>query len=457
MSDIRNSLIAAGFDEAAVERALGSAPNAEAMRLSVRTVSADDPAAILVRLFVLGEAVEEASLPMPIEGLVANGLLEREAGFVRAPVRLTPHDGLHLAHDGVERVRETEYVTGVNAAALTLASLTVRQQARRVLDLGTGCGIQALLAARHADAIVATDINPRALRYTELNAELNDVSLDVRAGSLFEPVAGEHFDLIVSNPPFVVSPGHEYLFRDSGVSGDSFTRDVVRGAAAHLAEGGFATVLANWICRQPEDRWEPLVPWVEDSGCDALLLGYVGIVPFQYATLWNEPLRGNAAAFEASVERWLDYYKEQGIGAIGIGAVVLRRRAGANWIRGFDLTRPTSGAAGDHILRLFAAQDRLLALESEEELLAERFRPVDGHRLEQTLVYRGEYEIADVAMTLENSVGIVGEVHPAAVPLLFVLADDRPLGAALAEAGLEPDDALPTIRHLYERGFLELA
>ena len=71
-----------------------------------------------------------------------------------------------------------------------LALLTVRDRVGSALDLGTGCGVQALHLAGHADQVVATDVNERALRLTRFNAALNGVEIDARAGSIFEPVRG---------------------------------------------------------------------------------------------------------------------------------------------------------------------------------------------------------------------------------------------------------------------------
>src|SRR5690606_34305992 len=118
-----------------------------------------------------------------------------------------------------------DHVLGVGGASRTLAELIVPTPVDRALDLGTGCGIQALLIARHADEVVATDISERALAFAELNARLNAVTnIEFRHGSMFEPVAGEAFDLVVSNPPFVITPRVEgvpaYEYRDAGLVGD---------------------------------------------------------------------------------------------------------------------------------------------------------------------------------------------------------------------------------------------
>src|SRR5699024_12333272 len=95
---------------------------------------------------------------------------------------------------------------GVGGASLTLARITPRTRVGRVLDLGCGGGIQALHAARHAEHVVATDLSERALAVAAFNAALNGIEVELRQGSLLEPVAGARLGPIVPNPPFVITP-----------------------------------------------------------------------------------------------------------------------------------------------------------------------------------------------------------------------------------------------------------
>ncbi len=452
MNAVREALREAGFDAGAVADAVGSSPVAEAVSVHARRADGDGRIA-LVRLFMLGETVRETSLPVPAAELEAAGLVERDGELVTARLRLAPFDDLLIAHDD-DRDGSPTHVTGVNNASRTLASLTVRLPVAQALDVGTGCGIQALLAAEHAETVVAVDVNERALDYARLNASLNDASIDIRPGSWFEPVEGESFDLIVANPPFVISPDSVYVFRDSGLGLDAISREVVRGAAEHLAENGFATVLCNWVCRESGETWQPLEAWVEGTGCDALLLALRPVEPFHYASGWNEPLRRDTAAFSDTVERWLDYYESEGIEAIGIGAVVLRKRSGSNWIRGHDLERGPAGAAGGHVLRLFEAVDREDELAADDALLGHRFRLVP-HRLDQTLSYREGYELSGVTITPTDGVGLVGTVDPEVLPVLFTLDTQRSLGEIAAEVEVAPPLAASTFRRLFELGFVE--
>jgi methylase of polypeptide subunit release factors len=116
--------------------------------------------------------------------------------------------------------------------------MTVRPAVGRRLDLGTGSGIQALYLAGHSGKVVATDREPRAVPFALFNLALNAVQADCRLGDCFEPVPGERFDLIVSNPPFIISPGADLSFRDGGLPLDGLCHTIVRQGAEHLSSGG---------------------------------------------------------------------------------------------------------------------------------------------------------------------------------------------------------------------------
>jgi release factor glutamine methyltransferase len=114
-----------------------------------------------------------------------------------------------------------------------------------VLDMGTGSGVCAVFAAKHARRVVAVDINAAAVRCARINALLNGAegTVDVRHGDLFEPVAGERFDLILFNPPFRTGEprnDRERAWRANGV-GERFAEGLHR----HLNPGGMALLLLS--------------------------------------------------------------------------------------------------------------------------------------------------------------------------------------------------------------------
>jgi len=165
--------------------------------------------------------------------------------------RIAPAEGLLMSFDGFAVGDDDPhgYVASYTPTASWLAALTPRRRVGRALDIGTGSGAQALLAARHSDQVIATDLNPRAVAFTALNAALNGIdNLEVRLGSLFDPVAGETFDLITCNAPYVVSPEDRWQYRDAaGFEADQLSQTVVIEVPKHLNQDGVGCVLVSWL------------------------------------------------------------------------------------------------------------------------------------------------------------------------------------------------------------------
>ena len=475
---LRSALRAADFTVERVEEELGvqelsQRPGEVAVQL--RRAAGDGAFATLARLFLLGAAVDPAPLaaavaPLSLERLAAIGLVREERGCLMPEIRLVPHGDYYLASDlpHAAAVPAYEHVAGIHPPSVTLAKLTVRRDVKAALDLGTGCGIQALLAARHSRRVVATDVNRRALAFAAFNARLNAVAgVDFRHGDGFAPVEGMHFDLVVANPPYVISPDRDYAFRDNGRPGDELCRELVRRAPAALAEGGFAHVLVSWVVRRDGDWSEPLRDWVAESGCDAWLLHYRTDDPLTHAAGWLRPLADeDAHAYEEAVARWLAHLAKAGIEAIAYGAVILRRRSGENWIRTDELPVERLETAGDHVLRVFAAEDLLRSADARKSLLRERLAVVDRHRVEQTLrCHDGGLVVEEVALALEDGLGFRAGLDRYTLALLPQLDGTRPLGDVLeglsTELPLAPGEralfvpaALPVVKRLLELGFL---
>jgi SAM-dependent methyltransferase len=413
--------------------------------------------ATLVKLFLLGEPVaagdaESALEPVEIDALVQIGLAELDANVVRPLARVSPHEGVLVASDVMTRPDPPDFVTGPSPSAQRVERLTIREPVRAALDLGTGSGVQALIAARHAERVVAVDVNERGLAFARFNAALNGIAnIDFRAGSWFEPVGDERFDLIVSNPPYVVSPDNEFLYRDGSLSADAVTQQLLREAPAHLEEGGFAHVMGNWAHGRDEDWRPPVEAWLAGSGCDALLLKYATIDPVAYAAQWNRLLLAQGREpFLSAVDRWLDYYRREGIGAITEGMVVLRRRSGgSNWVRAIEVAGEPAGPAGDHVLRLFEARDRRDEIADDDAMLDARLDLVLGLRASWRAEGRGLGE-KQARLQLENGVGFAAPVSAALAERIGSLDGSRRLGELVGD---DPG-SVAALRRLFALGLV---
>lgn len=461
----------AGYEAGPIQERLGTHDRALAQTpdrpVYLRRIGEDDALAVLVLLFMLDAPVATDVLERQlsrdsIELFERIGLVILEDGLVHGTVRLVPHEHLLIASD-----RYTEdfpdHVAAVHGPSATLAHMTVRRPVARALDVGTGNGIQALLAAANADRVVATDINERALAFATFNAALNGVeNVEFRAGSFFEPVAGEQFDLIVTNPPYVISPESKFLFRDSGMRGDSVSEQVARTLPQHLAEGGFGTVMLSWV-QAGEDATIRPVGWLEDSGCDVLVLHTGTDEPLSIAAQWNRDVRSDPEAFAAAIDRWVDYFREEDIGLIAFGCAVLRRRSGANWIKGVRMPSRRLEPAGAQIEEMFAAQD-FLADVDERRLLDERFKVSERVRVAQELRLADDgWALRDSSVEIATGMRFTAGLDEVTTALVLGLDGTRTIREALPA----PDEAhsqqaleeigIRVVRQMFELGFVQRA
>jgi methylase of polypeptide subunit release factors len=365
---------AAGFTVEGVAAALGadagSALDRGEPEPAARAVGEVSPLATLVRLFLLAEArpaaeVAAAIAPVGLDDAVGAGLLSRRGGAVLAALDLRPHaddhgswwvvSDLELRPDDApddapgHAERSREHVLGTGAASLSLARATVRRPVGTLLDLGAGCGVQTLHASGHAAALTATDVSSRALTLARTTFALSGIGPEVLAGSWWEPVAGRRFDQIVCNPPFVPGPPEvEHVYRDAGLGGDGASALLVSTLPGHLAPDGVGQLLASWLVTRPDveaaraagdphDGWDARPRrWLaaaaeaaEPGGLDAWVVQRDVADPALHVGTWLRDAGVDPAspAGRERSARWLDFFAEQDVVAIGFGFVTLRRTA----------------------------------------------------------------------------------------------------------------------------------
>ena len=310
--------------------------------------------AVLTALFMLGAPVGAAALEtaLPrtgVAGALTIGLVvptqsaSGEQCYAPA-VDLRPHEA-EDAHGSVRwwvasdlgelvtgQALAPDHVLGIGRAGLTLAALTPRKPVETALDLGVGCGIQTLYLLRHVRQVVATDISTRALEFTAFNVALAGVDsarVQLRQGNLLEPVAGQRFDLIVSNPPFVITPPS---VRQAGLplmeyrdAGGPILPALVRGLEDHLNPDGVAVMLGNWEHREGTSWRTSVNQWIGKS-LDAWIIQREVQDPVEYAAMWLRdggltPER-SGVAFENALAAWQEDFDSRQVSGVGMGYLV---------------------------------------------------------------------------------------------------------------------------------------
>ena len=490
-------------------------PALRAVRAALAAGLAPSPVAVLTALFMLGESVPatalDAALPRTTAaGAAAVGLVGEpdETGCVRALVDLRPHEAVDdagevrwwVASDLGElvtgRALAPDHVLGVGGAGLTLAGLTPRTPVRTALDLGCGCGIQTLYLLRHAEHVVATDISARALAFTAFNAALAGVSvtgsapgaaseadvkpgpasgsgsLELLRGSLLEPVVGRRFDLIASNPPFVLTPP---AVREAGLplmeyrdAGGPILPGLVAGLAEHLEPGASAVMLGNWEHRGAGSWRDAVAAWLPE-GLDAWVIERELQDPVEYATMWLRdggltPER-DPEAFDAALEAWIDDFEARDVRGIGFGYLIVRRPQSPRepWRLLEEVATSGQGVLGPHVAEVLEVRERLAGL--DDDAVAD-LRPLLAPDVtEERHLIPGAAEPTVILLRQGGGLGRTLQASTAVAALAGVADGELSVGqvasavAALSE--LNAADALAlraemveAARHLLSTGFL---
>lgn len=380
--------------------------------------------AVLTALFMLGEPVSAAALEtaLPrtgVAGALAIGLVvptQSASGEQRyAPaVDLRPHEAedAHgyvrwwVASDLGELVTgqalAPDHVLGIGRAGLTLAALTPRKPVETALDLGVGCGIQTLYLLRHVRQVVATDISTRALEFTAFNVALAGVDsarVQLRQGNLLEPVAGQRFDLIVSNPPFVITPPS---VRQAGLplmeyrdAGGPILPALVRGLEDHLNPDGVAVMLGNWEHREGTSWRTSVNQWIGKS-LDAWIIQREVQDPVEYAAMWLRdggltPER-SGVAFENALAAWQEDFDSRQVSGVGMGYLVFHAPSDAvapgavvePWRVLEEVPTSGQGALGEHVAQVIAAHEALRGLD-DAQVAALKLHTASGLSKEEAL------------------------------------------------------------------------
>lgn len=472
---LRDALLAADYTTDAVLERITDAGQAGLGRNT--TVPADralagdlDLQAALIRLWLLQQDVPTDALAhLPLPQLLDLGYLTRSDKGIRSSIDVRPYgspdDGAsgwivsdpQPGLDGQMRPPRPDYVLGVSPASTTLAQITARTPLATALDLGAGCGVQSLHLARHAARVTATDVNPRALELARLTFALSGIDVDLRDGSLYDPVP-ERFDLIVSNPPFVLSPptGERLVYRESSHVGDGLVEALVRGSIDHLTPGGSLQLLTNWaITDRPwDDRLDSWIP----ASADAWVIERERLDVHPYIEMWlaDAGLHGTPA-WRPAYDEWLDYFASLGITAVGMGWVQVTNAGRDTPARTLEswphlVAQPVGDAFANRAQRITAS--RL----TDAELLASS-QVIAPDVTQETIGDPGASDPEFVVFRQHTGLCRAVKLDTASAAVLGACDGDLTLGEIVAAVGhlLDADvtdDVLPVVRDALADGLL---
>jgi methylase of polypeptide subunit release factors len=440
---VRDLFEQAGYTVDGVRNLLGPVAGAALARDEIvpalRVTRSGTPLEILVRLFWLQVPVPARALRF--DDLIALGLAERDGDEVRARLHVEPVESTPCgyvvsdlkARPGAARLR-TDHVVGQGGASASLAQLVVHKPVDNFLDLGTGSGVQAVHLAGRAHRITATDLHPRALELAKLSFGLSGIEAELLAGDLFAPVEDRTFDLIVSNPPFVISPDRRFGYRESGLRGDELCRRLVREAPRHLAEDGWCQLLANWLHADGEDWQERVAGWID--GVDGWVVQRDVQDPAEYAELWlRDSCEAGTPEYRERYDAWLEYFEREKVTGIGFGWISLHRSGGDD-VRVEELRHAVDQPVGNYVENLLRGRPEITpatTLRTAEGIVQEQIGP-PGAEDPERIVLRQTHGLRRAAQVGTVEAALAGACD-GDLPL-------APLLAAIAEITGEAPDAV---------------
>ena len=327
---------------------------------------------------------------------------DRQSKTVRARVSLYPlEDRLYFTdhrfnhHPWVRARAPREPVMYLGGDSYALARAMLRRPLRGVLDLCTGSGVHAILAAANAERAVGVDLNPRAVGFARMNALMNDAWNAVfMEGDLFGPVVGERFDLILANPPFVPAPSQQLAFRDGGPSGADVLRRIVGALPDFLGPEGVAQIVTHVAERDGESYLERTRRWLGGANMHLHALRIGESDPLDYAVSHVRPSFGeDYPRYAQRLAEWVANLRSQRFQRVVAVIFTFQWNEEAPlppWTQEDEVKPPLKAELQSELLRLFHARRRVRKLPSlqaldrmqvsvpEDMLLIERRRPAPG-------------------------------------------------------------------------------
>ena len=483
-SDVREFLGQADYSEQSVSKRLGLRGLHEYLRSGDKPGTASsrerpDPLGLLVRVLLAGDSVSgdlmRRLIPSAVqESMEALGILGPDpahADECNSPVALYPVEGLLMASDRwrnpdgspVPNVQDFVF-PAIHPLTHEFLDPLPQSPCDRLLDLGSGTGIAALLAAkRYARQSWAVDITERATQFAEFNRRLNGLSnATVLQGNLYEPVAGMTFDRIVTHPPYVPSLESGAIYADGGADGESITRAIVEGLPRYLEPQGRLYCETMGIEREGEPFEQRVRQWLgaEQSAFDILFIADWTQGPAQFA---YRATRHKKGTWEL-MDQWRAHLEKLKVKSLVNGLLVMQRKEAAR--SAFTVRRQKGERTGAAEVEWLRSWETLWASSiGMERVLTSR--PLASTDLELHVVHTkriGELKPSKFTLRTGHPVRVEYEC-PAWVATFVERCDGKATARELFEAGkreqripfeMAADQFAGTVGELISRGILEV-
>lgn len=359
LSVLRDFLFESGYTSTILSQKLGLSYGLYAdlsnLEPLLERTADDDLLPLLARVFFLGWPTAQdlcrKHIPANILDLfVSTNVLAPEGDTFIPNAIFVPFEDTRLIACDAPRLRSgnPDAVLGPSPTTRMLAQAALRSQTTSLLDLGTGPGVLAILAAEFSAHVIATDSNERCIEFARFNAALNGVdNIEFLTGDAFAPVEKKRFARILANPPFFLSPVQTFAFSDSPLHLDGFTRKLALEAPDHLEYNGVFQMICEWAQVDGEPWQQRLRSWTAESGCDVLVLVGPQLSATDYAEKRSqESSKLHLQTRTGTMRERINYFRQNGVERIFSGIVTMRKRKGSNWFGALsgDVSHLTAGA-----------------------------------------------------------------------------------------------------------------
>lgn len=399
-----------------------------------------DPAAYAMRLFMFHDPVTPAEASSALgaeemERFIRAGIISATAnGGLVSPLFLHIVNDLYIVSDDLAHGGEAVMGAGQTTAVLCQAAYP-SEGIQASLDLGCGAGTVALMLASCARLSTGTDINPRALTFSAINAAINGIAnVEWGLGDLFVPVEGERFDLVVSQPPFVArragAPPATYLY--GGTRGDELPLRLLGDLPGYLAEDGRAVLLVEWPIVDGQPLEQRIRAALRSEDVNLLLLQFPPIDLDEYCShLAGVGTVGCGDEFETRAILTRDHLDKTGISGLRQTLVIVQRSQSARcWTSTIDIR--AGGApllTSDRIDMLVASRD--LLTRSDEALLGSCLVMPEGSVLGSECAVSNRDQTTLRIRFPKSSMVHDADMNPEAVLLVSLVHDAPSVGAAV--------------------------